>query len=407
MIDSTLETRVFAGWHTRVAASVLLSIVAAGPGCSAVPASDAAVEIGDPLPGLDAAQRSRFEAGRALFGRVFRPEDGLGPLFNENQCSACHTDPASGGTGEQAASRATRFEPPDRCDLLPLEGGENVQANATPALRAHAITRRPMPAAATETDRFIVPFLFGLGLAEAIPEEAILALADPDDRDGDGISGRAGRDASGRFARFGRKAEHATIRSFVEGALLLEMGLTSPARPVESLLNGEPFPPGVDPAADPEVDSATVAALTDFVRFLAPPPRRIPDDAETQTLIRGGERLFETIGCAACHVPAMRTARSDVPALDRRTVRLYSDLLLHDMGQERAGACGIGASPTEYRTEPLAGLGHRRVFLHDGRTRDLFEALRLHGGESAAARDAFERLDRVTQETLIRFLRSL
>lgn len=392
-----------------VALAVIPMYLVAGSGCSQAPAEEpvAAAVAGDALPGLTPAEQARFDTGLALFGRVYAPEEGLGPLFNENQCSACHTFPASGGTGEQFAFRSARFEPPDRCDLLPAEGGENVQTRATPALQARGIRRRPTPMNANASGRVTVPFLFGLGLVEAVPEETLLALADPEDRDRDGISGRPGRDATGRLARFGRKAEHATIRSFVEGALLLEMGLTSPRRPEESLLDGQPFGPDVDPAADPEVDSATVGLLTDFVRFLAPLPRLVPEDATTRDLIARGERLFAQLGCTGCHVPALRTGRSDVAALDRKSVRLYSDFLLHDLGPELAGACGIGAMPTEYRTEPLSGLGRRRVYLHDGRTRDLFAAIRLHGGEASRARAAFDALDRIAQEAVIRFLRSL
>src|SRR5690606_37630918 len=160
----------------------------------------------------------RFRAGAALFNRVFTPEEGLGPLFNENQCSSCHTDPAAGGTGEQILVRATRFEPPDRCDALSAMSGENIRTRATPLLQAHGIQRQMLPASASHTARFTVSFLFGLGLVELIPEQTILALADPDDVDGDGISGRPGRDPSGRLGRFGRKADHATLRDFIETA---------------------------------------------------------------------------------------------------------------------------------------------------------------------------------------------
>jgi CxxC motif-containing protein (DUF1111 family) len=124
-------------------------------------------------------------------------------------------------------------------------------------------------------------------------------------------------------------------------------------------------------------------------------------------LINRGEQIFGSVGCADCHVPEMTTGRHPVAALNRTPIRVYSDFLLHDMGAERAGACGLGATPSEYRTEPLAGLGARRVYLHDGRTRDLFAAIRAHGGEAGASRDAFAKLDRLTQEALIRFLRSL
>ncbi len=360
---------------------------------------------GAPLPGLTAAELARFEEGLALFDKVFTPEEGLGPFFNENQCSACHTDPASGGNGEQFALRMTRFEAPDRCDLLPAAGGENVQTNATPALAATGVARRPEPAAATERGLFFVPFLFGLGLVEAIPARAIELRADPDDRDGDGVSGRVGRDAAGGLARFGRKAEHPTIDSFVAGALLLEMGITSPVHPTETLLDGRPWSAEIDPVADPEMNAAGLARLGDFVRFLAPLAQRVLP--ETRADVERGEQLFERVGCPACHTPEFVTGPSPVAALDRKPVRLYSDLLLHDMGPELAGACGIAASPAEYRTEPLMGVGYRRQYLHDGRALDLIEAILMHGGEAVRARDAFAALDRVSQERLVQFLRSL
>ncbi|HEX7052242.1 MAG TPA: di-heme oxidoredictase family protein, partial [Longimicrobiales bacterium] len=349
-----------------------------------------AAEPGAPLPGLDAAEFARFRAGEALFNKVFTPEHGLGPFFNENQCSACHTAPASGGTGEQRVVRAAHLDASGACDPLTAAGGENVRQQATPLLRAHGITEQAVPANATTTGRFTVPFLFGLGLIEAIPDAAILAHADPDDADGDGISGRAARTAAGRLARFGRKAEHATILDFTEGAIRLEMGLTTPSHPDEMMAGGgAAMPPDADPAPDPEVDRATLERLSDYVRFLAPLPRRTPTNAAERTLAAQGERLFHAIGCASCHVPTMRTGRSDVEALDRRTVSLYSDLLLHDLGPELAGVCGRDAGPAEFRTGILMGLIYRDAYLHDGRTRNLTEAILLHGGEATAAREAF------------------
>lgn len=375
------------------------------------PAGTGAVEVpiqpGDPLPGLTADERARFDQGLALFDRIFPPEEGLGPFFNENQCSACHTDPASGGTGEQSAIRATHFVAPDRCELLSGALGENLQTNATPALRAHGISGRPTPAGATERDLNFVPFLFGLGLAEAVPGEALLQLADPEDRDGDGISGRPGRDRTGQMARFGRKAEHASIASFTVGALLLEMGLTSSVHPAEPGIGDQPLPEGTDPAADPEIDDESVARLTDFVRFLAPLPRRLPQDAQMLRNVRRGEQLFEQVGCVKCHVPNLQTGRSDIAALDRKPAALYSDFLLHDMGAGLAGACGIAASPSEYRTEPLTGVGYRRRYLHHGRARNLMDAIRAHGGEASAVKASFDALSRVEQERILEFLRTL
>ena len=376
-----------------------------GPGCAAPP--DPAGEPGAPLPGLSAEALERFRLGLAEFDRIYSAEEGAGPFLNENQCSACHTHPAQGGTGEQSVVKDTRFEPPDRCDLLAAQGGDNVQIKTTPALQALGVARRPAPGGGTEHGLFRVPFLYGLGLVEAVPEADILARADPDDRDGDGISGRAGRDGNGRLARFGRKADNATVADFTAGALLLEMGVTSPSRPSEAPLPAGIDPAAVDPVSDPEVSGETVGLLADFVRLLAPVARRAPSDAEDREYIERGERLFAGTGCTACHVPAMTTARSADPALDRKTVRLYSDLLLHDLGAELASVCAPGATPAEHRTEPLMGLRYRSRYLHDGRARDLMDAVLLHGGEAQASRDAFNALDRLEQEAVIRFLNTL
>lgn len=368
--------------------------------------SPAAGPLGSPLAGLSETQVARFLAGETAFNRIFSPEEGLGPLFNENQCSACHTFPATGGTGEQFLIKATRFSDPDGCDALADAGGENVRSQSTPALLAHGIDGQSFPASATERGRFTVPFLFGLGLVEAIPEGDILSRVDPDDEDGDGISGRAGRTPDGGIGRFGRKAEAATLRDFIDTALRFEMGLTTPEHPDEGTMGGQPYPPGTDPTPDPEVDDAFIERLEDFVRYLAPPPRR-PVEGEDARNVASGEDLFHRAGCSACHTPSMRTGPSDSPALDRKRVFLYSDLLLHDMGPGLADVCGAGASPAEIRTELLMGVGRRRVFLHHGRTIDLMQAILQHGGEATAARERFRALDRVSQEYILQFLRTL
>lgn len=372
--------------------------------CGREPAVDVTAELGAPMPILTQEELARFRAGEALFNRVFSPAEGLGPMFNENQCSACHTDPASGGTGEQKVVKATRFDG-TACDLLAEAGGRNVRTQATPAMQARGLDRETVPEAATERGRFTVPFLFGLGLVEAIPESEIASRADPDDRDRDGISGRMGRTPDGRMGRFGRKADFATIEEFAAGALLLEMGLTSPLEPNEARANGQPLPQGVDPTPDPEMDARSLALLVDFVRFLAPPAPRTPEWSVARDSLARGERLFRRLGCEACHVPVMTTS-SEIPSLDGKAVALYSDLLLHDMGPALANVCGPGATPTELRTAPLMGLGARRVFLHDGRAYSVRDAILMHGGEAQRSRDAFAALDYLEQLELIKFLDS-
>jgi CxxC motif-containing protein (DUF1111 family) len=365
-------------------------------------------EPGTPLSRLRPEELRRFEAGRALFNKVYTAAEGLGPTFNENQCSACHTRPASGGSsGFERVVKAARFTPPpaNTCDALTAQGGDNVRSQATSALRARGVAHETIPTAATGVGHFAPPFLFGLGLVEAVPDRDILQREDPDDRDHDGISGRAGRTRDGRLARLGRKAEFGTIREFTESALHGEMGLTTPSDTVDRIA-GQPVPRNVDPARDPEVSDASVDLLATFVRFLAPPAPVTPGSPAQRDTLTQGRRVFTALGCPACHTPALRTARSDVPALDRRIVPLYSDLLLHDMGPALADVCGRTAAPAELRTEPLMGLGQRDRFLHDGRTIELRDAILAHGGEAQKSRDTFARLSWLQQEFVVRFLRS-
>ncbi|MGH7520954.1 MAG: di-heme oxidoredictase family protein, partial [Gemmatimonadales bacterium] len=243
-------------------------------------------------------------------------------------------------------------------------------------------------------------------LIEAIPDATILAREDPGDSDDDGISGRAGRTLDGRLARFGRKAEFATIEDFSATALHLEMGLTTRRHP-RDLISGKAAPAATDPVSDPEVSDQTLSLLSTFVRLLAAPrpePARSRAHADT---VREGRRLFDALGCPACHTPAMRTGPNEIPALANRTVPLFSDLLLHDMGPALADVCGPTATPSEIRTELLMGLGRRDRFLHDARTDDITEAILDHGGEARKARDGFARLPWIRQQYLVIFLKSL
>lgn len=362
-------------------------------------------EIGDPLPNLTPSELARFEAGRAIFARPYTQEEGLGPRFNENSCNACHTFPADGGTGETNVNRATRLTSDGRCDLLTPHGGENLRIQVTPMTRElGGASVRSVPGA-EHSARFTIPFVFGLGIVDAIPMEVIEAMADPDDLDGDGISGRVGRDSEGRPARFGRKADVVSLRAFSDNAFRFEMGLTTPSVPDEALAGAMPsVPDGSDPTPEPEVEDAAIDAVTDFMRFLAPPA---PADSGRVPGTEDGRRLFTDLGCVSCHVPELRAGPDASAAVSGQAIALYSDLLLHDMGPGLAGTCGPGAGTTEYRTEPLMGLRYREIFLHDGRARRVMDAILLHGGEAARARDGFAALDRLTQEALLRYLDTL
>ncbi len=381
-----------------------LCLLAAAPACTG---SDESVPVygepGEPLSGLSAGERAAFDAGAEVFGRHFTPEDGLGPRFNENSCDACHTFPADGGTGETNVRRVSVTGEDGRCDPLAGLSGPNLRIQVTPALAAAGGRPERDTGIGSHTAVFTIPLLYGAGLVDAIPLETLQALADPDDRDGDGISGRLGIDPSGRPARFGRKADVATLEDFVDSAFRLEMGVTTPETPDEDRAGNPPgVPEGVDPAPEPEVDLADFAAVTAFVRFLAPPA---PTPVDEPLEIRG-EELFSTLGCTGCHVPVLTTGPSESAALDRKAVALYSDLLLHDLGPGLESVCTEGASTTEHRTEPLMGLRHRDFYLHDGRVTGIMDAILAHGGEAEASRNRFAALDRLEQEAVLEFLRT-
>ena len=362
-------------------------------------------QAGEAWPGLSAEALREFQAGRALFDRQFTPEEGLGPTFNDRRCSSCHDLPVIGGFGSDPVRKATRFEN-GVCDLLVEDGGDMFQTSVTPALRARGFDAESISPRANAIASITAPALFGVGAIEAIPDSVIAERADPDDRNGDGISGRIGRSFDGRLGRFGRKATFATLSSFVEGALSGEMGLTSHGFPEELGVGRQPLPPGVDSAAEPEVDSAAVALLTTFVRLLAV---AAPDTVATtaRDTVFSGERLFYQIGCARCHVPRLKTGPNQVRALDRREVPLYSDLLLHDLGPGMASVCAPHAGPSEWRTTPLMGLGGRDRLLHDGRTRRVEAAIEAHGGEGQGSREHFRMLSPEDQARLLRFLQTL
>lgn len=370
-------------------------------------------ELGDPIDGLTSEQRAQFERGRATFAEEFCTETGLGPLFNAASCAECHESPVAGGPGDEIELHMTAFMPGENpiCDPLIEQGGPVIQQDATAALRvALRIKKEPEPSKATGRGRRTTPDLFGFGLLDAVPEATIFALADPDDRNKDGISGRVNRSFDGRVGRFGRKAAVASLHDFNDGAYLFEQGVTSPTFPSEDSIGGKPIPEGVDPVEEPEITQEILDATDAFVRFLAPPAPK-PLDAEG----RRGKQLFSEIGCAACHVPTLRTAADHpVIALRNKEVAAYTDLLLHDMGPELADICLGLATPSEFRTEPLMGLrlsedieeGEPR-FLHDGRAKTIEEAIQLHGGEGASSRDQFKLLPQADRLALVMFLRSL
>lgn len=378
--------------------------------CDEVP-TEVARAPGQPLPGLGEAELARFYAGKALFEHEFTPKEGLGPVFNAPMCSSCHDLPTSGGTGVEKTTVATRWIAEEgRCDLLEDEGGRVLRFRTTAylqeVLRDQGIERRLFPPSATEIVEMAAPMLYGLGLIDAIPKMAILSQARQPVND-DGIRGRTGTTPDGRLGRFGRKADHATLLEFVANALVLELGITSQYHHDEGSLDGMPLPHSGNLIPGPELDSAAVALLTDYIRFLAPPARRLPVDSKEMDRALAGERVFHQIGCASCHVPQLTTGPSETSALHQKPVHLYSDLLLHDLGPQMASVCGHAAGPSEWRTAMLMGVGNRLRLLHDGRSSQLEEAILFHGGDAASSRKSFMELTAEKKLALQAFLRTL
>ena len=386
-------TRAAAGWTAAMGFAAIGLIAAA---CAP------RQELGGPLSGLTREQRARFAAGREEFERVFTPETGLGPLFNADSCAECHEEPVAGGPGDEVEVHVAAFDSASGfCDPLADRGGPVIQQAVTPALKALGIDSS-RSRSATATAHRSTPDILGFGLLDAVPDAAIQALADPNDRDGDGVSGRPNHFFDGRLGRFGRKALVPTLREFNSGAFVIEQGITNPDAPTEETIGGNPIPAGVDPVADPEITAEMLALANDFVRFSAPPAPR-PLGAQAKQ----GRSLFAQIGCQSCHVPSLRTGNNPIKALSHRTVHAYTDLLLHDMGPDLADICLGEASPSEFRTEPLMGLRLATSFLHDGRAETLEEAVRLHAGEGSRSRNRFEALPAKKREALLEFLRSL
>lgn len=269
----------------------------------------------------------------------------------------------------------------------------------------------------------VAPQMIGLGLLEAIPEEDIRAAADPDDSDGDGISGRPNEVwslAHGRvrLGRFGWKAGNPTVRQQAAEAMDIDLGLSNAlfARPSGDCTGAQPMclnaPNGSTPRhGNLEVSAELLDLLTFYTQNLAVLVRRKHDDAR----VLRGKALFQSLNCAGCHRgPYTTGAVPDQPHLSGQKIWPYTDLLLHDMGEDLADRRPEGAADgREWRTPPLWGIGLTQVvsghtqFLHDGRARSLEEAILWHGGEAAAAQNGYAALTRRDRDALLAFLKSL
>jgi CxxC motif-containing protein (DUF1111 family) len=364
--------------------------------------------LGTPLPGLTPVEFQEFRLGLDDFLEVEFSEEGLGPAFNGTSCAVCHNIPTIGGAGTMAELRAGRRNANGEFETLDASGDTLFHMFSVPG---HGCQPVLPPDANVFARRVPIP-LFGAGLVEAIPDQTLLALEDPLDRNGDGVSGRAGiivdiESGERRVGRFGWKAQHATLITFGADAYRNEMGITNDIFPQESAFAISPEQMRLcDPFSDPEDirDPRTrrrgIDNFASFMRFLAPVARETVTDQ-----IRSGEQVFAAIGCATCHVPSLDTGANANPLFHRKTVALFSDLLLHDVGTGDGIAQGA-AEPNEIRTPALWGLRFRRPLLHDG-TATLEEAVRRHAREAELARRGFDGLSDADRAALFAFLGSL
>lgn len=360
---------------------------------------------GDPVPGLTSTQLAAFTRGKALFQQTFTQSGGLGPIFNASSCVECHGETTGmvGGTGDEVETHFTNLQSNGYCDPLTAKGGFVHQDSTTPLLfQKTGLTSEPFPAVTFQRGLRTTPDLFGFGLLAAVPNSALLNAEDPFDYNGDGITGYAHRTAGGDIGKFGRKAQEGSLTLFNAGALLQEMGITNKFNLTENNIGGMPIPAGADPHAEPEISDASFDDLNSFVIFLAPPPP-LALTAQAST----GQTLFSQIGCTGCHTPQFTTTDVGIPALSYKTVRAFTDLLLHDMGSSRADICLDQAFRSEFRTEPLMGARFMEQFLHDGAATTVSGAVSFHGGEGSYARTRFNNLTQAQRDAITAYVLSL
>ena len=422
-----------------------------------------------PAPVLSYRESETFLQGRSHFKRrwvapiTFNGEWGLGPTFIQTRCSECHVNNGRGGPpqadGEQLATMLVRLSLPganehggprpdpnygDQIQNNALQGQEldlqfsreMVPAEAAlylgweerivalpdgekialrkPVLRIEKLAFGPLGEDAMTSLRNAPP-LVGLGLLEAVPEETVLKLAQAQ-KDA-GLNGRPNYvwDAVNKgiaLGRFGWKANTPSLVQQVAGAFLGDIGVTSWIFPDQNCPPVQHACQIQDPANNPEVIKADLDDMELWLRALAVPASR---DANDPVVLRG-EGLFRQAACGDCHVPVLKTAATypAFPKLANRTFRAYTDLLVHDMGDELSdGRADFTAGPRDWRTAPLWGLGiswvvnGQSALLHDGRARNVAEAILWHGGEADKSRKAFGAMSKEDREALVRFVEAI
>ncbi len=413
-----------------------------------------------PATNLEQSQKTRFFVGNSFFETnwVIAPAsttgvDGLGPVFNSKSCSGCHFKDGRGKPPTNAdeiflglllrlsvpgtTAQGGPVPVPHYGLQLNHRGIAGVAGEATPVVTYEEnigsyADGRPYtllnPTYEIVNPQFgdlpedllisprVAPQMIGMGLLENIPESAILFNADPNDINGDGISGKpnyvwSSEDGRTELGRFGWKANVATVAEQVAGAFLGDVGITSRIFPDENCEVGQVDCIAAPSGGSPDISDGSLDDTIFYTQTLAVPARRNWTD---ETVLRG-KKLFTDMKCAQCHTPQFQTGvNSTIPQLSNQSIRPYTDLLLHDMGEGLAdGRPDFFATGREWRTPPLWGIGlvetvnkHTR-FMHDGRARSLEEAILWHGGEAKSSQESFRNASRAEREALVKFLKSL
>ena len=402
------------------------------------------------IRGLSRSERRAFAVGNAFFNDnwVTAPasadgRDGLGPLFNAHSCSSCHFKDgrAQPPTEEKAhlgfllriGTKSLGSSTPDS------KYGDQIQDQSIPGVQKEArinIIYQPLDGEFADGTPYtllqpsyhleelaygpldknsvlsprIAPGVYGNGLLEAISEQTLMQLADPNDLDQDGISGKLNI-TDGKVGRFGWKADVPSLRAQTAGAFFGDIGITSPLHPKHTFPESQHTLTDLEHGGEPELSEQKLNRIVEYVQLLAVPARRGINTPQ----VRKGKTLFQKLQCASCHIPTLQTG-SDHPMerLRNQKIHPYSDLLLHDMGPGLAdGFPSHLAEGNEWRTPPLWGLGlletvngHTRL-LHDGRARNTTEAILWHGGEAEHSRNQFLQISAEERKALLAFLQSL
>ena len=390
---------------------VMICVVGIALGCDKilpkVPAGDSVLD--GPLEGLTSEQRAQFLMGDKAFNDdIFTAANGLGPLFVATSCGTCH---AGDGKGHPFTT-LTRFGQSDTLGNQYMhQGGPQLQHRAIAGFAPEQI-----PTGATFSN-FTPPANTGLGFVDALSDATILSLADENDANGDGISGRpnwisipaycAERKQTvyrnGKYiGRFGKKAAVYDLLQQTVNAYNQDMGINSTYEHYNTY-NGQD--------ADAEVNNQTVQHVVFYLQTLKAPIQRNQDNEA----VKDGKQTFLSIDCGKCHTPQLQTGAFPIAALSQKTFSPYSDFLLHDMGAALDDHYTEGTALTsEWRTPPLWGLGLSKnsqggnyFLLHDGRAKSIEEAILLHGGEAQGSKNKFQQLSAPEKSKLIKFLESL